>query len=60
MRHAGADLASAVDTAMAELGAAEGRGGLIAVDRDGAVHLTYNTEGMFSGWLERGEIRTHV
>lgn len=60
MRYAGASMIDAVADAMGELGAAGGSGGLIAVDRDGALVLTYNTEGMFSGWLERGEVRTHV
>lgn len=60
LRHTDATLDEAVGAVMADLGAADGRGGMIAVDRHGAVHLTYNTEGMFSGWLEEGEIRTHV
>jgi L-asparaginase / beta-aspartyl-peptidase len=60
LRHTDATLAGAVEAAMADLGAADGRGGLIAVDAHGGVHLTYNTEGMFSGWLDRGEVRTHV
>lgn len=60
LRHTDDTLAEAVDAVMSELGTAHGRGGLIAVDRRGGVHLTYNTEGMFSGWLDRGEVRTHV
>ncbi len=60
MRYLGCGLEAAVDAAMAKLASAGGRGGLIAVDRDGGLHLTYNTEGMFSGWIERGEVRTHV
>ncbi|MFI8632664.1 isoaspartyl peptidase/L-asparaginase family protein [Microbacterium sp. NPDC077663] len=60
LKHTDATLGDAVHAAMADLGDADGRGGLIAVDARGGIHLTYNTEGMFSGWLDRGEIHTHV
>jgi beta-aspartyl-peptidase (threonine type) len=56
----GEGLDTAAAAAMAALGAKHGRGGFIAVDRLGNALLTYNTEGMFSGYLEDGEIRTHV
>jgi beta-aspartyl-peptidase (threonine type) len=60
LRHTPETLDEAVRAVMADLDAADGRGGLIAADAGGALHLTYNTEGMFSGWLENGEVRTHV
>jgi L-asparaginase / beta-aspartyl-peptidase len=60
MALAGLGLADAVAASMADLAARGGRGGLIAVDRAGNTLLTYNTEGMFSGYLEDGEIITHV
>ncbi len=55
-----ADLRSAVVSTMDELGRRGGSGGLIAIDSLGNALLVYNSEGMFSGFLENGEIRTHV
>ena len=37
------------------LPAYEGRGGLIAVDADGNVALTFNTEGMYRGYARGGD-----
>lgn len=56
----GEGLETAAAAAMAALGDSNGSGGFIAVDRLGNALLTYNTEGMFSGYLENGAIRTHV
>jgi beta-aspartyl-peptidase (threonine type) len=34
---------------------AGGEGGLIAVDREGNIALTFNSEGMYRGWRKSGE-----
>ncbi len=38
-----------------ELGAAGGSGGVVAVDRDGALALPFNTAGMYRGYVRSGE-----
>lgn len=43
-----------------DLGEAGGRGGLIAVDSEGRTLLGYNSEGMFSGYVENGKAVSHV
>ena len=56
MRYAGLPLEeSARRVVMEKLVAIEGRGGLIAVDRDGNVTLPFNTEGMYRGFARVGE-----
>jgi beta-aspartyl-peptidase (threonine type) len=48
MRYAGQTLQQAVDALVMEaLPAIDGRGGLIAVDKDGNLSLSFNTEGMY-------------
>ena len=32
----------------------EGDGGLIAVDRSGAIELPFNSAGMYRGWVRKG------
>ena len=50
MRYAGAALSDAVaETIRQVLDARDGRGGLIALDRSGAVALPFNTDGMYRG-----------
>jgi isoaspartyl peptidase/L-asparaginase-like protein (Ntn-hydrolase superfamily) len=46
MRLAGQDLGAAAAAVIAEVGALGGDGGLIAIDRTGAVALPYNSQGM--------------
>ncbi len=48
MRHGGADLATAAEMVIHTV--LPGKGGLVAVDRSGAVALPFNTEGMFRAW----------
>lgn len=48
MRHAGEDLATATHAVIHSV--LSGAGGLIAVDRTGAIALPFNTEGMFRAW----------
>lgn len=48
MRHAGEDLATATHAVIHSV--LPGKGGLIAVDRNGAIALPFNTEGMFRAW----------
>jgi len=56
MRYAGLSLEeSARRVVMEKLVAIHGRGGLIAVDRDGNVSLPFNTEGMYRGVARVGE-----
>jgi beta-aspartyl-peptidase (threonine type) len=60
MTYGGADLRTAVEATMADLGDNGGLGGLIAIDAEGNGLLSFNSEGMFCGFLENGELRTHV
>lgn len=54
MRLLGLPLGTAVDQAIqAALSGRGGGGGLIAVDAGGAVHLAFNTTGMYRGWMGR-------
>ncbi|CAM3198663.1 isoaspartyl peptidase/L-asparaginase family protein [Cupriavidus taiwanensis] len=56
MRYAGLPLDEAARrVVMEKLPAIQGRGGLIAVDRDGNVTLPFNTEGMYRGVARVGE-----
>ncbi|WP_416048799.1 isoaspartyl peptidase/L-asparaginase family protein [Cupriavidus basilensis] len=56
MRYASVPLEEAARrVVMEKLPAIEGRGGLIAVDRDGNVTLPFNTEGMYRGFARVGE-----
>lgn len=57
MAYAGATLEEAMDqVVMQVLPAYEGRGGLIAVDAQGNVVLSFNTEGMYRGYARGGEV----
>lgn len=56
MAYAGATLQEAMEQVVMEvLPAYEGRGGLIAVDADGNVVLSFNTEGMYRGYARGGD-----
>ena len=61
LRHRGQPLQEACDAvieALAELG---GRGGVVAVDRDGDLALPFSTEGMYRGFVRGdGLIRTAI
>ena len=57
MRYAGLPLEEAARrVVMDKLPAINGRGGLIAVDREGNVTLPFNTEGMYRGFARVGEV----
>jgi L-asparaginase/beta-aspartyl-peptidase (threonine type) len=51
MRFAGLGLAEAAAQVIADVGALGGGGGLIALDRNGAIAMPFNTEGMARGAL---------
>lgn len=56
MEYAGLDLARAATRKIVEeLGQSGGRGGIIGVDREGNLNLTFNSTGMYRGWLRSGE-----
>jgi beta-aspartyl-peptidase (threonine type) len=56
MAYAGATLQEAMEQVVMDvLPAYEGRGGLIAVDAEGNVALTFNTEGMYRGYARGGD-----
>lgn len=56
MEYAGLSLDEAARRVVFEkLGRVHGQGGLIAVSRDGAVSLPFNTEGMYRGSVRAGE-----
>ena len=61
MRHAGQSLNQAACGVISELGEFGGRGGVVAVDRTGAVALPFNTAGMYRGYLGvDGSIHTAI
>ncbi|MGY9050043.1 hypothetical protein P775_03490 [Puniceibacterium antarcticum] len=41
---------AAAEVVLCDLGAAGGSGGLIAIDRNGAITLPFNCDGMYRGW----------
>ena len=56
MRYAGQSLEEAAHAVVqVELPALDGEGGVIAVDRHGAITMPFNTPGMFRGSLREGE-----
>jgi L-asparaginase / beta-aspartyl-peptidase len=61
LRHRGQSLAEAARDVVDELGRVGGLGGLVAVDRDGAVALPFNCSGMYRGYVTGdGIIRTAI
>jgi beta-aspartyl-peptidase (threonine type) len=54
LRHAGQSLDDAARAVIGELAAAGGSGGVIAVDRAGALALPFNTAGMYRGYIRDG------
>nr|8DQM_B Chain B, Isoaspartyl aminopeptidase [Roseivivax halodurans]8DQM_D Chain D, Isoaspartyl aminopeptidase [Roseivivax halodurans]8DQM_F Chain F, Isoaspartyl aminopeptidase [Roseivivax halodurans]8DQM_H Chain H, Isoaspartyl aminopeptidase [Roseivivax halodurans] len=62
MRLRGESLRSAAEAVIgSDLEAIGGSGGLIAIDRDGAIVTPYNCEGMYRGWvLGSGERETAI
>lgn len=56
MAYGGASLAAAADCTIAALGAIEGEGGLIALDRDGTLAMPFNSRGMYRGWVRAGGV----
>jgi len=51
LRHAGQSLSEAADAVVAALAAFGGRGGVVAIDRSGALALPFNTAGMYRGFV---------
>jgi beta-aspartyl-peptidase (threonine type) len=54
LRHADQSLDDAARAVIAELAAAGGSGGVVAVDRAGALALPFNTAGMYRGYIRDG------
>ena len=54
LRHGGQSLERAARAVIDELAAAGGSGGVVAVDRAGAVALPFNTAGMYRGYVREG------
>jgi len=59
LRHAGESLAEAAQAVIDQLAAAGGSGGVVAVDRRGALALPFNTPGMYRGFV-RDKIAIHT
>jgi L-asparaginase / beta-aspartyl-peptidase len=61
LRHAGQSLHQAADAVIEALAKFGGRGGVVAVDRTGALALPFNTSGMYRGYVRAdGAIRTAI
>jgi beta-aspartyl-peptidase (threonine type) len=54
LRYAGQSLDLAARAVIDELAAAGGSGGVVAVDRDGALVLPFSTAGMYRGFVRDG------
>jgi beta-aspartyl-peptidase (threonine type) len=54
LRYAGQSLGLAAREVIDELAAAGGSGGVVAVDRDGALALPFSTAGMYRGYVRHG------
>ena len=59
LRHAGQSLRQAARAVVAAIAALGGRGGVVAVDRTGALALPFNTAGMYRGYV-RADGRIHI
>ena len=61
LRHAGQPLQQAAEAAVDALAEFGGRGGVVAVDRSGALALPFNTAGMYRGYVRAdGAIHTAI
>jgi isoaspartyl peptidase/L-asparaginase-like protein (Ntn-hydrolase superfamily) len=61
LRHAGQALDHAAPAVINELGTLGGSGGVVAVDRAGALSLPFNTESMYRGYVrDGGKIHTAI
>jgi beta-aspartyl-peptidase (threonine type) len=61
LRYAGQSLQEAGHAVIQTLGALGGSGGVVAIDRSGAVMLPFNSAGMYRGYVrEGGAIRTAI
>jgi beta-aspartyl-peptidase (threonine type) len=61
LRHAGFSLQEAAQSVIEEIAGRAASGGLVAVDRAGAVAMPFNTEGMYRGYVrEDGAIYTAI
>jgi beta-aspartyl-peptidase (threonine type) len=62
MKHAGAGVGAAARAAIhGQLQQRGGTGGMIALDHEGRIGVSFNTEGMFHGWItSEGEIHTSI
>lgn len=61
LRHAGQNLPEAAAVVIRELAASGGAGGLVAVDRAGALALPFNTAGMYRGYVwDEGPLLTAI
>jgi len=61
LRHAGHSLHQAAGTVIDALGEFGGRGGVVAVDRAGALALPFNTAGMYRGYVQTdGRVHTAI
>lgn len=59
MCYGGANLEAATNATIHEsLTAIGGEGGVIAIGRDGSLALTFNSRGMYRGWVREGESAT--
>ena len=52
MRHRGLDVVAAADAVMRQLGELGGYGGVIAIARDGAIAMPFNSDGMLRGAMD--------
>ena len=62
MEYAGLSLQEAADSViMKKLPSLGGDGGIIALDRNGNMAMTFNTEGMYRGYIRaKGEAKTFL
>ncbi len=52
MEYAHLSVQQAADSAIAQVGALGGTGGVIALDKDGHIAISFNTEGMYRAWID--------
>ena len=60
LRYRGQALVEAAPDVVEALGRVGGSGGLVAVDRDGALALPFNCSGMYRGYVTGGIIHTAI
>jgi beta-aspartyl-peptidase (threonine type) len=54
------DIESAARTAIEKMGRLGGNGGVVGIDKNGNIAMVFNSEGMYRGFADAGEMQTYL